>query len=119
MACRPDYLLYPQYIENNRAERVQLMGVDFKPLAAIQDYYNTFKNKRIEISDKYLWCAETKDIIEAFNKFIDKSKHNSRKVSIRHINSKSHQNEAKTDILHALDSLETILKKEHTDEETD
>ena len=25
----------------------------------------------------------------------------------------------KTDILHALDSLETILKKEHTDEETD
>lgn len=48
-----------------------------------------------------------------------KSKHNIRKVSIRHINSKSHQNEAKTDILHALDSLETILKKEHTDEETD
>lgn len=77
LACRPDYLLYPKYIENNRAERVQLMGIDFKPLAAIQDYYNTFKNKRIEISDKYLWCAETKDIIEAFNKFIDKSKHNS------------------------------------------
>lgn len=48
-----------------------------------------------------------------------KSKHNIRKVSIRHINSKSHQNGAKTDILHALDSLETILKKEHTDEETD
>lgn len=44
---------------------------------------------------------------------------NIRKVSIRHINSKSHQNGAKTDILHALDSLETILKKEHTDEETD
>ena len=50
-----------------------------------------------------------------------KSKHNVRKVSIRHINSnsKDHQNEAKTDILHALESLETILKKEHTDEETD
>ena len=77
MGCRPDYLLYPEYIENNRAERVQLMGTNFKPLAAIQDYYNTFKNKRIEISDKYLWCAETQDIIDAFNKFVDKSKHNS------------------------------------------
>lgn len=77
LGCRPDYLLYPEYIENNRAERVQLMGTNFKPLAAIQDYYNTFKNKRIEISDKYLWCAETQDIIDAFNKFVDKSKHNS------------------------------------------
>ena len=48
-----------------------------------------------------------------------KSKHNIRKVSIQRINSKGHQNEVKTDILHALDNLETILKKEHIDEETD
>ena len=48
-----------------------------------------------------------------------KSKHNIRKVTVRRINSKDHQSEVTKDILHALDNVETVLKKEQTHEETD
>lgn len=47
-----------------------------------------------------------------------KSKHNIRKVTVRRINSKDHQSEVTKDILHALDNVETVLKKEQNHEET-
>lgn len=55
LACRPDYLLYPE--KNTRVERaeyVQLFDNAAKLLPLKQDYTNTFKDRCVLVSDRYM-----------------------------------------------------------------
>lgn len=68
MAVRPDYLLYPEkntHIE--KSEYLQLFNSKSELLPRIQDYSNTFKGKkRVILTDKYIWFANKKSLIQAF-----------------------------------------------------
>ena len=68
LAVRPDYLLYPE--KNTRIERsehIQLFNSQAKLLPRIQNYTNSFKGqKRVILTDKYMWFADKKSIIHAF-----------------------------------------------------
>ena len=64
LGCRPDYLLYPEYNTNlERAEHIRFFNNKAQLLKLTQDYHNTFKTKRLIITDKYMWYADKKDII--------------------------------------------------------
>ena len=69
MAVRPDYLLYPE--KNTRLERseyLQLFNTKGELLPQIQNYTNSFKGKkRVVLTDKYMWYASKKSIIQALN----------------------------------------------------
>lgn len=68
MAVRPDYLLYPE--KNTRiekSEQIQLFNSKSELLPRIQNYTNSFKGqKRVILTDKYIWFADKKSIIQAF-----------------------------------------------------
>ena len=52
LACRPDYLLYPE--RNTRLERsehVRLFNKDGMPLQIVQNWKNTFKDKHTLVTD--------------------------------------------------------------------
>ena len=66
LACRPDYLLYPQ--KNTREERsdyVHLFDLKGNLLKKTQDTVNSFKNKYVIIVDKNMWSTSDEDLLIA------------------------------------------------------
>ena len=52
LACRPDYLLYPEKnTKLERAEQIRLFNNRGKLLPLVQDWTNSFKNKRAIVTD--------------------------------------------------------------------
>lgn len=52
LGCRPDYLLYPEYDTTlERSEQLRLFNDKGELLPHIQDYSNTFKRKRVILTD--------------------------------------------------------------------
>lgn len=52
LGCRPDYLLYPEYDTTlERSEQLRLFNDKGELLSHIQDYSNTFKRKRVILTD--------------------------------------------------------------------
>lgn len=67
-AARPDYLLYPKReTKMERAEHIMLLGNSGQLLKHKQDYFNTFKNKKVLVVDKKLWFSSDEVVIEALN----------------------------------------------------
>lgn len=68
LAVRPDYLLYPEKnTREEKSEMIQLFNSKSELLPRIQDYSNTFKGKkRVILTDKYMWFADKKSLIQAF-----------------------------------------------------
>ena len=55
LGCRPDYLLYPEYnTQLERAEHVRFFNNNAELLPIYQDYSNTFKKKKVVVTDKYM-----------------------------------------------------------------
>ena len=55
LACRPDYLLYPEKeTALERAEHVRLLNDKGELLPLIQDWHNAFKNKKVIETDTAL-----------------------------------------------------------------
>ena len=69
MACRPDYLLYPEKnTKLERAEQIRLLDDNGKLLPIVQDWTNAFSNKRAIVTDKNLWTTSNKIIKQALEK---------------------------------------------------
>lgn len=72
LGCRPDYLLYPEYnTQLERAEHVRFFNNRAKLLPIYQDYHNTFKKKKIIVTDEYMWDADKDSIIIALKRLED------------------------------------------------
>ena len=55
LGCRPDYLIYPEKdTKIERSEHLQLTDNKGHLLPIIQDWTNTFKNKKVIITDDNL-----------------------------------------------------------------
>lgn len=66
LACRPDYLLYPELDTRiERAEKIRLLGNNRTLLPIVQDWSNSFKNKDIIVTDPELWFAAPEVVKEA------------------------------------------------------
>lgn len=69
LACRPDYLLYPERLSRDaRAEQIRLLGNNNKLLPVIQDWGNTLKDKNYIVTDKKLWYADEETVIAALRR---------------------------------------------------
>lgn len=54
LACRPDYLLYPEYnTALERAEHVRFFNNNAEPLKLVQDWRNKFKRKVVLVTDPF------------------------------------------------------------------
>ncbi len=65
MACRPDYLLYPE--KNTvfeRSEQLRFLNDKGDLLPIKQDWTNAFKNKKVIITDSNLWTTSRKNLIK-------------------------------------------------------
>ena len=72
LGCRPDYLLYPEYnTQLERAEHVRFFNNDGVLLPIYQDYANSLKNKKVIITDKYMWISDNESIITALKRLED------------------------------------------------
>jgi hypothetical protein len=72
LGCRPDYLLYPEYnTQLERAEHVRFFNNDGVLLPIYQDYTNSLKNKKVIITDKYMWISDNESIITALKRLED------------------------------------------------
>lgn len=72
LACRPDYLLYPERTTKQaRATKIQLLGNSGKLLPVTQDWQNTFTRKQNIVVDKKLWYVDKSVIIQALDKIKD------------------------------------------------
>lgn len=68
LACRPDYLLYPEKnTRQERAEYIRLFDDDANLLPISQDYSNSFKNKDSIVTDPCMWKASKENIIKALD----------------------------------------------------
>lgn len=66
LACRPDYLLYPEKnTKIERSEYVRLFNNQGHLMPLTQDWANTFKNKFTIVADELFWDANKNDIIKA------------------------------------------------------
>lgn len=66
LGCRPDYLLYPnKNTPWERAEFIQWYDPNGNKLSFVQDWTNTFKNKKIAVADSAFWFTTTENIISA------------------------------------------------------
>lgn len=68
LACRPDYLLYPNkdtVVE--RAEHIRLFNNKAELLPITQEYKNTFKNKITIVTDTSMWGASKNDLSKALD----------------------------------------------------
>lgn len=55
LACRPDYLLYPELeTRADRAEYIQLLNNNLELIEISQDWRNSFRNKDIIVTDQKL-----------------------------------------------------------------
>ena len=69
LACRPDYLLYPERLSRDaRAEQIRLLGNNNKLLPVIQDWGNTLKDKNYIVTDKKLWYTDEQTTIAALQR---------------------------------------------------
>ena len=71
LACRPDYLLYPEkntVIE--RSEQIRLLNDEGQKLPIKQDWHNSFKNKKVLVTDKNLWTTSPENTISALEELI-------------------------------------------------
>jgi len=69
MACRPDYLLYPEKnTKLERAEQIRLLDNKGNMLPLVQDWTNAFTNKRAIVTDKNLWTSSNKTIKQVLDK---------------------------------------------------
>ena len=69
LGCRPDYLLYPEYnTQLERAEHVRFFNNNGVLLPVYQDYTNSFKKKKVVVTDKYMWIADNLSILEALKR---------------------------------------------------
>ena len=69
LGCRPDYLLYPEYnTQLERAEHVRFFNNNAELLPIYQDYHNTFKKKKVIVTDKYMWFSDNKSIMIALQR---------------------------------------------------
>ena len=69
LACRPDYLLYPERnTKLERSEHIRLFNNNGEPLALVQNWQNTFKNKYALVTDTTMWFADKNNIIDALKK---------------------------------------------------
>lgn len=66
LGCRPDYLLYPEKNTNiERAEQVRLLDNKGNLLPIKQDWHNSFKNKKVIVTDTKLWTTKPEITIRA------------------------------------------------------
>lgn len=64
--ARPDYLLYPNHnTKEERSEQVRLLDESQRVLTRCQDWHNTYKNKKVYITDKNLWNANVIQLTKA------------------------------------------------------
>ena len=69
LACRPDYLLYPERnTKLERSEHIRLFNNQGAPLGLVQNWQNTFKNKYALVTDTAMWFADKNNIIDALKK---------------------------------------------------
>ena len=69
LACRPDYLLYPEKnTKLERAEQIRLLDDNGNFLPLVQDWTNTFTNKRAIVVDKNLWTLPNKKLYQLLEK---------------------------------------------------
>lgn len=69
LACRPDYLLYPEKeTALERAEHVRLLNDKGELLPLIQDWHNAFKNKKVIETDTALWTTSRKNLLLVLDK---------------------------------------------------
>ena len=72
LGCRPDYLLYPEYnTQLERAEHIRFFNNQGELLPIYQNYENSFKKKKIIVSDRYMWCANKNSIIIALDRILN------------------------------------------------
>ena len=72
LACRPDYLLYPNCETRlERAERIRLIGNNNNLLPVTQDWSNTFKDKYYIVTDEQLWYCSEDVIVAALDRIKD------------------------------------------------
>lgn len=68
LSCRPDYLLYPEKnTREERAEFIRLFDNHAELLPIKQDYTNTFKDKMVIVTDKYIWESSKKSLLQALD----------------------------------------------------
>lgn len=69
LGCRPDYLLYPEYnTQLERAEHVRFFNNNAELLPIYQDYSNSFKRKKIIVTDNCMWKSDSKSIVAALQR---------------------------------------------------
>ena len=69
LACRPDYLLYPEKkTQLERAEQIRLLDNQGKMLPLLQDWENSFKRKRTIVVDDNLWTTSSENTQMALKK---------------------------------------------------
>ena len=69
LACRPDYLLYPERLtRETRAEQIRLLGNNGNLLPVVQDWSNTLKDKNYIVVDKDIWFAKDDVLVEALKR---------------------------------------------------
>lgn len=72
LGCHPDYLIYPERnTVEERAEHIRFFNNQAQPLNWIQNWTNTYKRKKILITDPYFWYASKENIITALSKIAE------------------------------------------------
>lgn len=72
LACRPDYLLYPEKnTAIERSEQLRLLDNDGQILPIRQDWRNSFKNKKVLVTDSNLWTTDSENLKKALKELIE------------------------------------------------
>lgn len=72
LGCRPDYQLYPNFdTKIERAEQIRFFNNNAEPLAWIQSWDNTYKQKILLVTDTAMWYAKDEDIIQALKRLAE------------------------------------------------
>ena len=72
LGCRPDYLLYPEKnTKIERAEQIRLLDNSGNLLPITQDWHNSFKNKKVIVTDAGLWTTSPKNTITALKQLAE------------------------------------------------
>lgn len=65
LGARPDYLLYPHYMDTKHPyAQIRLFNNKAKPLTTIQNWTNSME-EAVLVVDPVMWCASKNDIIQA------------------------------------------------------
>lgn len=75
LACRSDYLLYPDHnTKIEKSEHIRLFNNNAELLPKIQDWKNTFKNKYTIVTDPYMWYSDIESISQALDMLLEVKK---------------------------------------------